>query len=194
MKRVGLVAGLMVLVLGLGAVAQSPSPEASSLAAPDDSELTLPSTVGEYDLTLTEGNVAEVLAATPEQLSFWQEALSPFGKGPEEGQFVSGAAYTASGDIMAVGLFAIRVAGVPADALAEPFLSAFLGAAEDLGGAEGVPEFTLEWLEVDGRRIQALTGDEYPFPSYLYANGDVLYFVGIASDDLTIEDVLAALP
>ena len=186
--RSGIAAGLLVLALATGAMAQSPSPQASPPNAPDDSPLTLPSAVGEYDLTLTEGNIAEVLTATPEQLEFWQEVLSPFGKDPEKGQFASGTAYTASGDIMVVGLFAIRVAGVPAEALTEPFLRAILGWGEDL------PDLSPEWLDADGRRIQALTGGDYPFPSYLYPKGEVLYFIGIASDDLAIDDVLAELP
>ena len=187
MKRVGLMAGLMVVLMGAGAVAQEPSPEATSLFAPDDLMFTLPSAIGEYELSLTDGSVTDVLATKPEQREFWRQMLLPFGRGPEDGRLAFGTAYDSWGDMMAT-VFAIRVTGVPAESLTDVFLGTVMGWYEDM------PDLDPQWLDVDGRRIQALTGDDYPFPSYLYPTGEVLYFIGIASDDLAIEELLAELP
>ena len=57
------------------------------------------------------------------------------------------------------------------------------------------PDLTTEWIEVDGRRIQTVTGDDYPLPLYAYPKGEALYLFGITvAADLSPEDVLAELP
>jgi hypothetical protein len=105
MKRVGQLAGLLVLVLGSGVVAQEPEP--TPLFAPDDLALTLPthldgmrlsvlSYIGQDSLMLAKGQIRPVLEQvlsdldkTPDELRMaaaWRDMDDPSGRAMSHGR------------------------------------------------------------------------------------------------------------
>ena len=151
-KRFGLLGLLLALALGTGVMAQEPEP--TSLFAPEDLAFTIPSRVGDYEL----GNVGDV-ELDPEMRGIWRDLLLPLGKEPKDVREAAGKAYLVGQDAnssaeAAFGLGAIRVDGVPAAHIAEPFMAMIM--IESLGD---VPSAAVlyEWRVIDGRDVYSRT-------------------------------------
>jgi hypothetical protein len=80
MKRIGLLASM--LVLGSAVAAQEPSPEASALYAPDDMTFQVPRQVGELSLAVEEMDA--VFASGSVSIGTWQDLLIQMGKEPAD--------------------------------------------------------------------------------------------------------------
>jgi hypothetical protein len=88
-----------------------------------------------------------------------------------------------------VGAFAVD--GVAAAALVEPWLR-FVAQVDPPDLPTGAHA---EWQDIDGRSVLVLTEDEYPRRwIFLYPKGEVLFIAGGDQEDVSAEDVLAALP
>lgn len=203
--RAGALAGLLVLMLGTSAVAQSPSPEATPLYAPDDITSALPSSLdvpGPYFVDEQAG------AASTDA---WRDLLRSLGKDPGDMHAATGVGYyrpdrdAADAGAPIVVIAAFRVEGVAATDIMLAALSGFPASS------------TQEWVDIGGRMVsrhvltlpsedQAL---EFDLALHAYPNGEVLYVILVMSDLLfesgaippaleglfpTVEDVLAALP
>lgn len=201
MKRVGLLAGLVALVLGTGVVAQEPSPEASPLYAPDDMTLALPSRIGEYVVVVRD------VPLDPEEREMWRDLLLPFGKEPSDVRQVFAYADPTEADeplsdndvAFRAGVF--RVDGVPAASWLDAFITDFLSVGE---GWDDYAYDEMGWRVVDGREVyfapQEYAGREGGNEDrgfWFYPKGEVLFYIYRTKypvTELTIEDVLAELP
>ena len=203
MKRVWLLAGLFALALGTSAGAQSPSPEATPLYAPDDITSALPSSLD------VPGPYFVDEQAAPGSTDPWRTVLRSLGRSPGDMHAATGVGYyrpdrdaaDAGAPIVIIGAF--RVEGLAATDIMPTYLSGFPASS------------TQEWVTIGGRTVSrhVLTvsneGETLDLVFHVYANGEVLYVINVMSDLLseseaippalkglfpTIEDVLAALP
>ncbi len=223
-KQVGLLTGLLVVALGSGVVAQSPTP----LFAPEDLAFTIPSRVGDYELDID----ADV-EMDPASRDMWSDILLPLRKEPADVQRVTAKAYPIgeASDESAESAFsvsALRVDGVPAGDYAERAMDSALEAA-----GRGSAMMQSEWRVIDGREVYSLTlappealvqvaiedaeaqgfelteqeladlrAYEIPNPDFglhLYPKGEVLYGINLyimeAPEGLpTLAEILAELP
>ena len=194
--RSALLGVLLVLALGTGVAAQSLSPGATPSDAPDDLVSTVPSRIGDIDFDV------EVI---PVEMGgnlrwLWRGLLLPFDKDPTDASLVVG---SSSDGQSSVG--ALRLKGVPGEALVEPFVEVEYG----VGMAEVIadPTTSVEWTDLDGHRVLAITrtppADAGPLDPdavhysdvWIYPIGEVLYVVYLLDGtQVHIEDVLAELP
>jgi hypothetical protein len=189
---------LLVLALGSGALAQSPPPssapspslESTPLFSPDDLASILPSEVKSHPLTIDADDTEEV-AGTPELREGWRDLLLSLGKVPTDLTAATGrtSPVELGGAMTQVGAF--RVDGVVAAALVEPWLR-YVAQVDpsDLPIGDHA-----EWQDIDGRSVLVLTVDDHPRRwIFLYPKGEVLFIAGGDQEDVSGENVLAALP
>ena len=188
--RVGLLAGLLVVALGSGAVAQDPEPEATPPYAPLDLASAIPSQVGDVALVVTTMTGPELLAATDDTNRAATTAmLTSLGKEPEDLVMAQGDPVDESAPDT-YWVTATRVVGVPADTLMDAVQRAALARHDGTLPQEVVRVS----LPVAGRTIYPLynryIGQSFNF---FYPHGEVLFSVE-GFGDVTVEDVLAELP
>ncbi len=199
MKRAGLLAGLMVLSLGSGALAQSPSAEATPPFAPDDLASIIPSQVGDIDLSILD--FSAVSSADAEWTAGWRDVLVPLGLEPEDVRAAGGYGVHPEGDRF-LSIEATRIVGAQA---ADFWAGVFEGLRrESQAVADQLPVAAMDWQDIGDRRVVVVTfdGADDRFIEYLYPKGEVLFRVRLgrvgsdpdAPTEPTIEDVLAELP
>ena len=204
--RLWLLAGLMVLALGTGAVAQSPSPAATP-SSPDGFPSAEPLQIGDFTVQWVP---MTGFTAGPE----WDDLLASVGKEPDDIEHVDSVTFLpgddgtpASAD-SALAMMAFRIEGVPALDITEAFYLAALGLPIDADLTD--TSFGAEWFDHDGREVYAsnlstLHAGSAPPPEewnpefgvYLYPVGEVLYWVSIPWDldaAPSLGDILDALP
>ena len=201
------VLALALLVPGVGAVAQSPSPEATPLYAPDDLATTLPTTVGDYEVRIVTG------ALPPTYREVYRDMLLPFGRTPDDVLVADGMGYP-TGDEDALDrdgpsfdLWAMRVEGIPAAALVEPWVFGAFAASD----AFDESLWQMGWRDIGGHDVYAATpipkwwdeavareGANPEFGWYLLAKGEVMFIVSLpvshAVSSPTLVELLAELP
>ncbi|MFO7533103.1 MAG: hypothetical protein R6W93_11630 [Candidatus Limnocylindrales bacterium] len=208
MKRVGLLAGLLVILAGAGTAAQSPSPEATPLYAPDDMAVALPSSVGDYEVRISSG-----VLPTDDYREVYRDMLLPFGKSPDDIRGADGMGYPV-GDVGALDrdgpsfdLWAMRVEGVPGVALVEPWVRGAFTDSEAFDDAL----WQVAWRDIDGREVYVVTpipelmeeavarfGANPEFGWYVLAKGEVMFIVSLPlthpSGGPSLSEILARLP
>ena len=178
MRRVGLLAGLLMLTLGTGTVAQSPSPSPSPtpLYAPEDLALVIPTRLASFEMEVDTGSLDDGDLGWDAET--WRDILLPLGREPQEGRWAIGSGATDPDDTSSHGaatIEAIRVDGLLAGLLLDGYAEA--SAAQQ--AAAGQPPTPAEWLDVDGRHLRVIPspGGWFP-PLYLYPKGEVLFVIG----------------
>ena len=200
MRRALFAALTLALVVPGGVVAQEPSPEATPLFAPSDLAFTLPTRVGDYEVTITSAH----LDIDAENREFYRDWLLPLGKTPDDVLAVQGLAHplgnfdSLSEEGPAISLIALRVQGVPATVSLEGFLA-------------GIPSGFFgdrSWRVVDGQDVYAVVptaeqreelGAELTETGmYLYPKGEVFYAITVPFDypDTvpSLAEILAEMP
>ncbi len=186
-NRVGLLAGLLVLVLGSGAVAQEASPEARPLYAPHDIGSAVPHRVGSLDLSIrVAGPDGAALGSDPDDRAFWSDFLAARGKEPTDMVAAYGVAMESATD-PALAVWAVRVVGIAAEQLIEPTL-----ATSDTDLSNIPPGGHADWRDIDGHNALVLTADDADDWTAYYPNGEVL-FIAYGDDRAPVEDVISAL-
>jgi len=209
--RAGILAALLALVLGSGAVAQSPSPEASPWYAPDDLTTALPARVGDYELQI--GSV-DLELMPDDYRRFWQELLAVLGVAPEAMRQAYGIGHQPFDDAGGIpfDIKVVRIVGMPATSWVDDVIAQHL----DWTGPEERTRFDERWQVIAGRHIwtSVITpeafaavvadhGDRYSDASdevgfYLYPKGEVMFALAIPfpypQDAPTVAEILAGLP
>ena len=126
---------------------------------------------------------------TPELREDWRDLLPSIGKVPTDLEVATGRTSPSEPFGATTQVAAIRVDGVGADALVEPWFR-FVAQVDPSDLPAGAHA---EWQDIDGRSVLVLTEDGYTRWAFLYPKGEVL-FVAVGDGDLTVEDVLAELP
>ena len=183
--RTGLLTGLLVLALGSGALAQSPSasPDVTPFLAPDDLTTVLPTEVGDVVLSHSQHSGPDLVDTGDEYADGrWLAVLSELGKEPADLSMATAGPEDASG-AAAYAFVAVRVRGVAASALMDRFIRL---------SPAGLPDdFVIPYRNVAGRQIVDVPSSEGW--AFLYPVGEVMYMV-YGFGEATIEDVLAELP
>jgi len=197
-KRVGLLAGLLVLSLGSGVVAQEPSPKTTPLFAPGDLASTIPSMVGDYEVAIEAGPLdVDVYEEA------WIDLLLPLGKDTSDVRTADGYGLPDRNN-PAFQVSAMHIAGVPAADLIEPMVDGII---------DGMPEkyqafAQVDWRIIEGRDVYAIAwtpelleqadGGNTEAGIYHYANGEVLFQIVVppyhAAGSPPLSEILAALP
>ena len=195
--RVGLLAGLLVLALGSGAVAQSPVP--SPWYAPEDLTSVIPTKVGDIDLSILD--YSAVASADAEWAAGWRDVLVPLGLEPKDVRAAGGYGVHPEGDRF-LSIEATRIVGAQAADFWEGVLDGLR--RESQAVADQLPVAAMDWQDIGDRRVVVLTfdGADDRFIEYLYPMGEVLFRVRLgrvgpdphAPTEPTIDDVLAELP
>jgi hypothetical protein len=194
MKQAGVLAGLLVLAVGSGAVAQSTSPHVSpgwnSPDGPEGIASYLPSHVGAVELedfTAPQGRIMAGWLVEAMQREAGQTVTEP-----EDVEVAMAWTGDPPQDAARLWVTAMRAEGVQTEPIAEPFMHLFL---EAVGGQpEPIPA---EWREVDGRDVLVWPWPPFEDGSWLaaYPYDEVLFFVTKAgAESVTLETVLAELP
>ena len=189
-KRVGLLAGLLVLVLGSGVVAQDPSPEATTLYAPDDLASLLPSQLGGSELT-TQAHTGDrwLPFFGDDEFVIFDGLLVAHGAEPSDLR----TAWASTPDETApewYGVFIFRVDGVPADLLHELYMRSVSHMTDD----QTFPPYGIEPARtVGGRKVLTNESDEDTSWLFFYPDGEVLFGVN-GYGDLSLAEAVAELP
>lgn len=186
MRRVGPLTGLLVLVLGAGTVAQSPSPEPTPPFAPDDLANAVPSRIGSLDLYVRVAAGDAAFGSDPEDRAYWGDFIAAQGKEATDMLAAYGVTMESSTD-PALEVWAVRVVGLQAEGLMEPTL-----VTSDTDLSDIPPGGHADWRDLEGRRVLLLTADDADHWRAYYPNGEVL-FVVYGDDRTAVEDVLPAL-
>lgn len=191
MKRVGVLAGLLVLALGSGVVAQDAepvsSPGATPLFAPEDLSYFVPPSVGDLELSVMSGGLEDLyyVVSWPLLPEDWRDILVPLGKEPSSVTLAEGH----SEPIGKLSIAAYHVDGVPAEALMESMLGS------QMAMSDPDPEVELEWQVLGDKRVWVFTEGVGNARVFFYPKGEVLFLVLAAyADGPSPEDVLAELP
>lgn len=213
MKRIGLLAGLLVVMLGTAAMAQSPSPDTTTPYVPGDVTSLLPKRIGDADIDVV-WHGSGLSSADSRDVAFWQAFLAGYGKEADDLQSATAVAVPPGGlgpDDLPLVIWALRIDGLPARTWAESYWSAIWETLR-AGGSAGA--YTSEWRDIDGRDVYATVWTPAELaewravaPSmqlsddtgyWLYPVGEVVFLVSIPFDwpvpPPTIVDVLAELP
>ena len=186
MKQVGLLAGLLVVLAGTGVLAQSPSPQATPLYAPDDLASAVPSRVGSLELFVRVRSGDAALGSDPDDRTYWLDFLTTQGKGPADLVVAYGVSTESASD-PGLGVWAVRVEGLAAELLTDPVL------ATSGTGLSGSPAGGhADWRDLEGRRVLLLTHDDAADWRAYYPHGEVL-FVVYGDDRVVAGDVIREL-
>lgn len=207
MKGVAVLVGLLVLMLGVGTMAQTPSPDSLSLYAPEDLASSLPARVGDADLLLFDD-----IDATVGMEELFASLLERSGTDAPEVRAAVALALPAgaSADTLPLAIWAFRVDGVPAATWA----ASYLEIAVRVGNPDGEASYEVGWHSIDGRHVMAavwpandLASMRATKPSlhvpddaghWMYPVGEVMFAIMIPFDwpvpPPTVADVLAELP
>ena len=178
-KRAGLLAGLLVLTLGSGAVAQEPSPEATSSFAPDDLAAILPTQVGPVTLDIQSFDGPEQVAEDPEK---YEDVFLRLGKDASDYSLATARGEAEAGSSV-VYVAAFRIEGVYADDWGFDEVLTF-----DLD--DPPPDRHVQWQDIGDRRVAVISHDAQEAGwSAVYAKGEVFFFL-VGGGGVTIEDVL----
>lgn len=152
-------------------------PSESSVFAPDDLAALVPSRVGPVSLVIETDEDRDPTAAI-ETSRFFER----FDRSPKDLTGALGSGQTPDGRVV-LGIFVLRVAGIPAEQLYEPLLLLFgLDAAA----------LSQTWVEEDDRRYMQIGPDAAGGHIVVYPKGEVL-FLGFALG-ITPGEVMATLP
>ena len=192
--RVGLLVMLLVMAMGSTVVAQESSPEASPVLAPDDLTLTLPSSIGDYDLRIGTIAVDDYLGSD-EARELWRDLLLPLGKEPSDVTMAYGYGSPSDPDDetlsgTGVAVIVLRVDGVMASDMLDDWLQ-LLASGDDAGRT-----LNTEWLEIEGRQVEFAQYETDDLNGgYLYPKGEVLFMFVVSGDGApTAAEVMAGLP
>ena len=193
-------AGLLVLALGSGAVAQSSSPEATPLYAPEDLAFVLPRHVAALSLDVETLEPDEVLETYG--FDWLQDLLVPHGKDPTDLHMATAFSNTEDLDRPWLFLSAMRVEGVDGVSLVQPVaerarLDPFFERVFREDPVDPPYGMTLARQDIGGRNVMVVTRDDDDGWFLMYPKGEVLFTaVSVPWDNptVTIEDVLAELP
>ena len=195
MKRVGLLAAVLVLAFGSGVVAHESSPVPSPGYAPDDLAYALPPTIGDIEMDVFGFSVGYFPTSRGYE-DAWRDVLVPLGKDPMD---VRTAVATDLDDDLRISVEMVRVDGVQAVDLWE---GVWRGQNPTI--TVGPSDVEWQWQDIAGRRIAVvdwrveLGGSEVAGTDYVYPKGEALFIIETFAlgdaEPLPIEDVLAELP
>ncbi len=198
-KRVGLLAGVLVLALGSVVVAQSPSPsgtplpspEATPMYAPNRLEFALPARLGGVELKVLGyvGQDSLMLAKGPVR-PVLEQVLRDLGKTPDDLRMaVAWADVDDPTGRASFDMAAIRIVGMPGEVVGDLLIRE----AAEVVGRDVPPAYEWPTVIIDGRVVvtRSEPGDESW--KFLYPKGEVLFVAGVTGR-LSMEDVLAELP
>ena len=188
--RVGLLGALLVMVLGSAAVAQSPTPEATSPYAPDDMAFLLPRSVADITLEV-EGGAGADYATEMLGVEVLQALLLPLEKEPADVRVAS-----AKSDLNDMGQQRVAIVAMRVDGIDAAILNDHLLALSGLGVDSPPPGYSLEWQEVDGKQVLVLANADHEGWGLFYPKGEVLFMATTSMDapEVKMEQVLAELP